>query len=182
MSLFLLIHSSPLFFFFGTEREDILEKEKEDFSHTIWLLCGIWIYRLLCGIWRCLSPWSWGAQEVAHRKEGDTLLQFPSHSTCGSPQYPQQFSRFKMKKKWSQLFYETCEIQEKQPWAPLGLKPSADEINKIIKGALFLMYDAVRKPQQNPMQQAIKRFNAFYATVKPGVQAPCVELDPVLDF
>lgn len=40
MSLFLLIQSS-LFFFFGTEREDILEKEKEDFSHTIWLLCGI---------------------------------------------------------------------------------------------------------------------------------------------
>lgn len=76
MSLFLLIQSS-LFFFFGTEREDILEKEKEDFSHTIWLLCGIWIYRLLCGIWRCLSPGLGGHRKWLIGKRGILSCSFP---------------------------------------------------------------------------------------------------------
>lgn len=40
----------------------------------------------------------------------------------------------------------------------------------------------VRKPQQNPMSQITRRFNALYATLFPTTQAPAVDLDPALDF
>lgn len=55
-------------------------------------------------------------------------------------------------------------------------------INSIIKGALALMYHMIRKPQQNPVPQVGKRFNALYSTVRPGVRPPTADLDPVIDF
>lgn len=44
------------------------------------------------------------------------------------------------------------------------------------------MYHMIRKPQKNPMPQVSRRFNALYSTVRPGIQPPTVDLDPVIDF
>lgn len=53
----------------------------------------------------------------------------------------------------------------------------------IVKTALALIYYlVVRRPQQNPMSQITKRFNALHATLFLVVQSPNIDLDPALDF
>ncbi|EPQ11842.1 Nucleoprotein [Myotis brandtii] len=69
------------------------------------------------------------------------------------------------------------------PWAPSDdLRPTADHINCIVKCALGFMYHMIRKPQQNPNTQIGRRFSALYSTVKPGVQPPPVDIDPLFDL
>lgn len=68
------------------------------------------------------------------------------------------------------------------PWSEDNPVLSTEAIDKIIKGALALLCHVIRKPQQNPMSQLTRRFNALYATVCPGLQPPTVDLDPSLDY
>lgn len=61
-----------------------------------------------------------------------------------------------------------------------GVTPN--DSNIIVKSTFALLYHLVRKPQQNPMAQVAKRFNAMYTTVKQGLQPPVVEVNPLFDF
>lgn len=55
------------------------------------------------------------------------------------------------------------------PWSQDDPNLSTEMIDKFIKEALALLYRVIRKPQQNPMSQITRRFNALYATVLPGL-------------
>lgn len=66
------------------------------------------------------------------------------------------------------------------PRRPSIVKSSG--INTIVKTALVPFYYIVCRPQQNPMSQIRKWFNALHATLFPGAQAPTIDLDQVLDF
>lgn len=67
-------------------------------------------------------------------------------------------------------------------WGPEDVQVKSIGISTIVKTALALTYYVVRRPQQNPMSQITKRFNALHATLFPGTQAPTIDLDPALDF
>lgn len=58
------------------------------------------------------------------------------------------------------------------PWSPSGYDLRSDLSDKIIKGALALLFHVIRKPQQNLMSQITRRFIAlFAATVWPKFAA-----------
>lgn len=57
---------------------------------------------------------------------------------------------------------------------PEPLKPTADHVNCVVKCSLGIMYHMIRKLQQSPNTQIGRRFNALYATVRPGIQPPPV--------
>lgn len=53
---------------------------------------------------------------------------------------------------------------------------------RVVKIVLAMMFYLVKRPQQNPMQQVNKRFNALHATLFPNIQAPTIDPDPALDL
>lgn len=68
------------------------------------------------------------------------------------------------------------------PWIVDNIEVTGEGKYKNIKAALSLMYHLVRKPQQNPVEQIQRRFNAMFATVRPGVTPHIIDLYTSLDF
>lgn len=66
--------------------------------------------------------------------------------------------------------------------APDGIAARLGEINVTLKSTTALLYHLIPKPQQNPVTQTTKRFNAMHVSVKRGLQPPTVEISPSFDF